>query len=345
VKRAILSIFVLVLLGAAAFLGYRLWDERKFAATQFGEGTRSVVIPPRTGPHQLAQLLAKAGIVSDPQRFYVHLHYFRRKAHPRAGEYEFEGPQFPDEVIGKLDRGEVKLYRFTVPEGLRADEIAPIVGATGICAADEFFKLARDPALAKKLGVPAPGLEGFLYPDTYSVPRGVGCMGIVQAMVARFRDEWKKADAHRAPDVKLDELQAVTLASIVEKETGQPEERPRISCVFHNRLKKGMRLGTDPTVIYSVLLENNFKWDGNLHKTDLLRPHPYNTYMVKGLPPGPISNPGAAAMEAALNPIHCNDYFFVSRNDHTHVFCPDLACHEANVRKWQIEYFQHRKRG
>src|SRR5207248_1930563 len=106
VKRAILSIFVLVLLGAAAFLGYRLWDERKFAATQFGEGTRSVVIPPRTGPHQLAQLLAKAGIVSDPQRFYVHLHYFRRKAHPRAGEYEFEGPQFPDEVIGKLDRGE-----------------------------------------------------------------------------------------------------------------------------------------------------------------------------------------------------------------------------------------------
>src|SRR5205085_7275541 len=160
--------------------------------------------------------------------------------------------------------------------------------------------------LAKKLGVPAPGLEGFLYPDTYSVPRGVGCMGIVQAMVARFRDEWKKADAHRAPDVKLDELQAVTLASIVEKETGQPEERPRISCVFHNRLRKGMQLQTDPTVIYAVLLEHGFHWDGNLHKRDLQRPHPYNTYYIKGLPPGPISNPGALALQAALHPIPCN---------------------------------------
>ncbi|MFL5421352.1 MAG: endolytic transglycosylase MltG [Myxococcales bacterium] len=342
-KRAIVSLLVLVLLGAAAYVGYRYWDERRFAAAQFGEGTRTVIIPPKTGPHQIAQLLAKAGIVSDAQRFYTHLHYFRRKARLRAGEYEFSGAQFPDEVIGKLDRGEVKLYRFTVPEGLRADEIAPIVASTGLCTADEFFKLARDPAVAKKLGVPGQGLEGFLFPDTYSVPRTVGCAGIAQAMVARYKEAWRKADAKRAPDVKLDELQAVTLASIVEKETGRPEERPRISCVFHNRLKKGMRLGTDPTVIYSVLLENNFHWDGNLHKTDLMRPHPYNTYMVKGLPPGPISNPGAAALEAALDPLQCTDYFFVSRNDRTHVFCPDLTCHEEAVRKWQVEYFHHKR--
>jgi UPF0755 protein len=343
VKRAILSIFVLVLLGAAGFFGYRFWDERRYTAAQFGQGTRSVVIPPRTGPHQLAQLLAKAGIVSDAQRFYVHLHYFRRKAHPRAGEYEFDGAQFPDEVIGKLDRGEVKLYRFTIPEGLRADEIAPIVGATGICAADEFLRLARDSATAKKLGVPASSLEGFLFPDTYSVPRGVGCPGIVQAMVARFRDGWRKADAQRAADVKLDELQAVTLASIVEKETGRPEERPRISCVFHNRLKKGMRLQTDPTVVYALLLSHDFKWDHNIHKADLSIEHPYNTYFIKGLPPGPIASPGQAALDAALHPMECSDLFFVSRNDHTHVFCPDLKCHERNVRKYQIEYFRRRK--
>jgi UPF0755 protein len=342
-KRAIVSVFVVVLLGTAGYVGYRFWEERRFAATQFGEGTRSVVIPPKTGPHQVAQLLAKAGIVSDARKFFVHLHYFRRKAHLRAGEYEFAGAQFPDEVIGKIDRGEVKLYRFTVPEGLRADEIAPIVASTGLCSADEFLKLARDPAVAKKLGVPAPALEGFLFPDTYSVPRTAGCFGIAQAMVARYHDAWRKADPHRAPDVKLNELEAVTLASIVEKETGQPDERPRISCVFHNRLKKGMRLGTDPTVIYALLLENDFHWDGNLHKSDLTRQSPYNTYMVKGLPPGPISNPGAAAIEAALNPAQCNDYFFVSRNDHTHVFCPDLACHEENVRKWQVEYFRHKR--
>ncbi|MFL5374393.1 MAG: aminodeoxychorismate lyase, partial [Myxococcales bacterium] len=113
-KRAIVSLLVLVLLGTAAYVAYRYWDERRFAAAQFGEGTRTVVIPPKTGPHQVAQLLAKAGIVSDAQRFYTHLHYFRRKARLRAGEYEFSGAQFPDEVIGKLDRGEVKLYRFTV---------------------------------------------------------------------------------------------------------------------------------------------------------------------------------------------------------------------------------------
>jgi UPF0755 protein len=129
----------------------------------------------------------------------------------------------------------------------------------------------------------------------------------------------------------------------VEKETGQSPERPRISCVFHNRLKRGMRLMTDPTVIYAVLLHNDFSWDGNLRKKDLLRPHPYNTYLVQGLPPGPIANPGQAALEAALHPAQCNDLYFVSRNDGTSVFCPDLKCHEKNVQKFQVEYFRHKR--
>jgi UPF0755 protein len=342
-KRVVTWLFTLVILGAAGVAAWRLYDERKFASTPFGQGVRTVVVPPRSGPHHLAQLLAQAGIVSDARRFYFHLHYFRRNAVPRAGEYEFDGPVLPDDVIGKLTRGDVKLYRFTVPEGLRADEIAPIVGATTICSADEFLKIARDPANAKRLGVPAPSLEGFLFPDTYAVTRSAGCAGIAQIMVNRFREEWHKAQAQRADDVTLDELQAVTLASIVEKETGQPAERPRISCVFHNRLRRGMKLQTDPTVIYAILLEHGFKWDGNLRKADLSMAHPYNTYYVKGLPPGPICNPGAAALEAALNPASCNDLFFVSRNDHTHVFCPDFGCHERNVRKFQIEYFRHKR--
>jgi UPF0755 protein len=342
-KRAVLTLFALIVLGAGSWTAYQYVLERRFASTPFGEGTRTVVIPPKTGPHHLSELLARGGAVSDARQFFVHLHWFRRQLHPRSGEYEFAGPLLPDEVLGKLVRGEVKLYRFTVPEGLRADEIAHVVGATGVCSADEFLRLARDPATARKLEVPAASLEGFLFPDTYAVTRAGGCVGIVQAMVGRFREEWQKAQAQRAPGVTLDELQAVTLASIVEKETGQPEERPHISCVFHNRLKKGIRLGTDPTVIYAVLLQNEFKWDGNLHKADLQRPHPYNTYVVKGLPPGPISNPGAAALVAALKPSQCDDLFFVSRNDHTHVFCPDLACHERNVRKWQVEFF-HRKK-
>jgi UPF0755 protein len=343
-KRALLWLFTLSILAGLGYGAFRLYDERDFARTSFGSGSRVVTVPPRTGPHALARLLADAGVVSGDERFYTHLHFFRRSASPRAGEYQFDGPLTPDDVLGKLVRGEVKLYRFTVPEGLRVDEIAPIVASTGLCSADEFLRLARDRAQAKKLGLPAASFEGFLFPDTYSVPRGPGCPGIVATMVARFQKAWLTAQAQRLPGVKLNELQAVTLASIVEKETAQPEERARVSCVFHNRLKKGMRLGTDPTVVYSILLENDFKWDGNIHKSDLQRNNPYNTYLVRGLPPGPIANPGEASLVAALHPLTCDDYYFVSKNDHTHVFCPDLACHERNVRKWQVEYFK-KKRG
>ncbi|HUJ24502.1 MAG TPA: endolytic transglycosylase MltG [Myxococcales bacterium] len=341
-KRAIVWLLGLVVLAGIGFAAWRMSDERAFAAAPFGQGVRTVVVPPGTGPHALAKLLADNGVVSDADRFYTHLHWFRRNAKTKAGEYEFDGAMMPDEVLGKLIRGEVKLYRFTVAEGLRADEIAKVIGTSGLCSAGDFLKLARDPASPKKFGVPGPSMEGYLFPDTYSFPRGAGCGGIAQAMVARFQKAWAEAQTQRLPGVKLDEKQSVTLASIIEKETGQPDERPRISCVFHNRLKKGIPLGTDPTVIYAVLLENDFVWDGNLHKSDLERPHPYNTYRNKGLPPGPIANPGQAALDAALHPMECNDLFFVSRNDHTHVFCPDLKCHEENVRKWQIDFFRHK---
>ena len=137
----------------------------------------------------------------------------------------------------------------------------------------------------------------------------------------------------------------MTLASIVEKETAQPEERAHVACVYTNRMKKNWRFGADPTVIYAILLANDFKWDGKIHKSDLQRPHPYNTYVVFGLPPGPIASPGVASLKAALHPLTCNDYFFVSKNDRTHVFCPDAACHERNVQKWQVEFFRRQRRG
>ena len=342
-KRAILWLFALAMLGGLGLFAWRLADERRFSASPYGEGSRTVNIPPGTGPRALAKLLADARVVSDANRFYTHLHWFRRNAHTKAGEYQFEGALLPDDVLNKLVRGDIKLYRFTVAEGLRADEMAPVIAATGLCPAAEFLKIARDPSSPKKYGVPGPSLEGYLFPDTYTLPRGAGCGGVVHALVSRFQKAWQDADARRLPSVTLDELQAVTLASIVEKETGRPEERPRISCVFHNRLKKKMRLQTDPTVVYALLLSHDFKWDHNIHKDDLSLQHPYNTYVIKGLPPGPIANPGLAALEAALHPVACDDLFFVSRNDHTHVFCPDLKCHEANVRKFQVDYFRRRR--
>jgi len=341
-KRAILWLLALSVLGAIGVAAWRLSDERRFAGTPFGEGTRTVSVPPGTGPRALSKLLADAGLVSDANRFYTHLHWFRRDAHTKAGEYEFTGPQRPDDVLGKLIKGDVKLYRFTVAEGLRIDEIAPLVEQTGLCSASEFLRIARDPASPRKFAVPGPSLEGYLFPDTYVLSRGAGCPGVVQVMVGRFQKAWQQAQAQR-PSVQMNELQAVTLASIVEKETGMSHERAHVSCVFHNRLKKGMRLQTDPTVIYALLLSNDFKWDKNIHKKDLSLQHPYNTYVVGGLPPGPIANPGAAALEAALHPMQCNDLYFVSRNDGTTAFCPTLKCHNENVRKFQIEFFRKRK--
>src|SRR5947209_6248583 len=229
-KRAILWTLAGAVLAALGYVAFRLYDERRFADTPFGEGVRTVQIAPGSGPRAIAQALAEAGVIADPQRFFLHLRYFRRGQVAKAGEYEFDGPVTPDQALGKLVRGEVKLYRFTVPEGLRIDEVAPLVSATGLCDAGKFLQLARDPQTAKKLGVPASSLEGYLFPDTYSGPRTAGCAGIAAAMVARFKAAWAEAEPQRLPEVKLTQPQAVTLASIIEKETGQPDERPRVSC-------------------------------------------------------------------------------------------------------------------
>jgi UPF0755 protein len=223
------------------------------------------------------------------------------------------------------------------------EEIAGIIQDAGLGRADELLALMRDPAYAREQGVPGENLEGYLFPDTYTFTKGPKARAVVGAMVERFRQEWRRADAQRLPGVKLGEREAVTLASIIEKETGQPDERPRISCVFHNRLRRGMRLQTDPTVMYATMLRNGGRWSQNITRKDLEAPHPYNTYTTAGLPPGPIANPGAAALAAALHPSQCNDLFFVSRNDGTHVFCPDLRCHAAAVQKWQVEYFRNHR--
>jgi len=340
--KILAALLALTIAGALVAGGVWYLREKQFSRTPFGSATVTLEIPPGSGPQKLAHLLAQGGAVSSADALYTHLHYFRRGAHTKAGEYEFALPMTPDQVIDKLVRGEVKLHHFTVPEGLRADEIAEIVGATGLCTAADFLALARDPIEAHALGVSGKSLEGYLFPDTYSVPKSIGCKGIAQAMHARFLAAYNQAQSHRAAGVKLSPADTVTLASIIEKETGLPQDRPHVSCVFHNRLRKHVPLATDPTVVYAILLENDFKWDGKIHKSDLERPHPYNTYLNVGLPPGPISNPGEAALEAAVHPMVCNDLYFVSRNDKTTVFCPDWKCHDAAVQKWQVEYFKHK---
>lgn len=343
-KRFVLTVLLLVLVlagGAAAFAWSRL---ETFRATPYGgPGERIVVVPSGAPARAVIRSLASAGVIADETTAWWYLRVVNRDPRPfRAGEYAFRGPLRPDDVFERVRRGEVKLYQFTVPEGLRIEEIAAIVDASGLAPGEEVARLARDPELSQALGVPFASLEGYLYPDTYTFAKGVSARAIVQAMVKRFDEEYARADAARGPAIALTEGEAATLASIIEKETGRPDERPRISCVFHNRLRRGMRLQTDPTVMYATLLRTG-RWSRNISRADLLAPHPYNTYTSDGLPPGPIASAGAEALRAALAPAPCNDLYFVSRNDGSHVFCPDLACHAAAVRAWQVEFFRKKR--
>jgi UPF0755 protein len=340
VKRALAVLAALLLLAATAGAALAWRDLATFRHARYGgPEEKVVVVPAGVSARTVVRLLAQAGVLSAERRAWLYVRFVRRDARPfRAGEYSFAGTLTPDEVLERVHLGLVKMYRFTVPEGLRMDEIAEIVGKSGLARADDFLAVARDPVVARALGLPFTSLEGFLFPDTYTFPRGVSARAIADAMVARFEEEFARADAGRRPGITLDEWQATTLASIVEKETGREDERPRISCVFHNRLRQGMRLQTDPTVMYATMLRTG-RWSKNITRADLLAVHPYNTYTTAGLPPGPIASPGAAALRAALAPDECKDLFFVSRNDGSHVFCPDLACHNAAVKAWQVDFF------
>lgn len=348
-KKLLLGLFVVVLAVAAAGGGWLFWQKtslESFASTPAAPMSESVVtVRPGMGPQSVSKALEQAGAVSSAERFYQYVRFVRRVGGQfKAGDYAFrpDAPQTPDQVIDRLLKGEILSVKVTIPEGLRIEEQAPLFAAAGLVDPTEYVRLARDPSFTRSLGIEADSLEGYLFPDTYLLPKNSTAESVLRLMVGRFEKAWSAAEQARLPDVSLSRHQAVTLASIVEKETGAPEERPRISCVFHNRLRRNMKLQTDPTVIYSVLLSTG-TFDGNLRRIHLDTPHPYNTYSVRGLPPGPIANAGEAALKAALAPITCEDLFFVSRNDGTHVFCPTLACHEENVEKWQRQFFRKKR--
>jgi UPF0755 protein len=341
-RRALGAFLVLLVIACAIALGITWREVARFRSTPYGgPEEKVVVVPPGAPARAVVRILAQAGVLSHEHTAWLYVRYVRRDGRSfRAGEYAFSGPLLPEQVLEKVHMGQVKLYRFTVAEGLRADEIADVLGKTGLVRADDFLAVARDPAVASALGLPYPSLEGFLFPDTYSAARGVSARALAELMVSHFKEEYARANARRGEAVTLDIGQVATLASIVEKETGQPTERPRIACVFYNRLRLGMRLQTDPTVMYATMLRTGH-WSKNISRADLIAPHPYNTYTSAGLPPGPIANAGAAALQAVLSPEQCSDLYFVSRNDGSHQFCADLKCHNAAVKTWQVDFFRH----
>jgi UPF0755 protein len=329
-KRTLsIAVFLLAASLAAGALYQRLQDYAAESADPAGAETFFAVAPGER-LKTTADRLHREGIVRRPVAFRVLARLRGVENRIRAGEYRLSPAMTPEQVLQRLVKGEHALHRLTVPEGLTLDQVAERVQAAGLGDAGAFARTASDPALSRRLGVEATTLEGYLFPETYFFPRPVSAEAICRAMVRRFRavfnEEWKE----RAEAMGHTVHEIVTLASIVEKETGDPGERPLIASVFHNRLKRGMRLQTDPTVIYGI---ENF--DGNLTRRDLKTHSPYNTYTIDGLPPGPIANPGRASLEAALYPAESDYLYFVSRNDGTHVFSATYPAHRQAVRRYQ----------
>jgi UPF0755 protein len=265
----------------------------------------------------------------------------RQGRHLKAGEYRFDRAMTPFEIIDKLARGDVFVINVTFPEGLTFAEMAKIFETHGLGTAASFIQAARDPAPVHELDPAAKDLEGYLFPETYALPRHTDAAKLTRLMVARFEKvltpELRQAVAAR----KLTVRQAVTLASIVEKETAKADERPLVAAVYTTRLRVGMPLQCDPTVIYA--LERAGRYDGNIRREDLSINSPYNTYRYPGLPPGPIAAPGLAALEAAAAPANVPYLYFVSRNDGTHVYASTLEEHNRNVRQYQVQYFRDKR--
>lgn len=338
-KRAVLLLLALVLVAAvpAAILYSRLHTPYRgyTGAEQF------VDLPAGAGTRTIGERLVSAGIVRDLVTWRAALYQTRQGRHLKAGEYRFTDPMTPADVIAKIARGDVYVISITFPEGLTAADMAKVFEAHGLGPASAFLEAARDPAPIRALDPDAQDLEGYLFPETYKVPRKTDASRIVGLMVERFEHvftpEMRAAAAARGLSVR----QAVTLASIVEKETGQAAERPIVAAVYENRLRIHMGLQCDPTVIYA--LEKAGRYTGNLTRDDLLFDSPYNTYRYAGLPPGPIANPGKASLAAVGEPADVDYLYFVSRNDGTHVFSSTLAEHNRNVQKYQIQYFREKR--
>jgi UPF0755 protein len=256
----------------------------------------------------------------------------------KAGEYRFDHEMTPLEVLDKLARGDVYLLTLTFREGLTIAEMAQVFESHGFGPAQTFVAAAADASLVHDFDPDAKDLEGYLFPETYSLPRGSDAPRVVRAMVDRFRHVATPALRQAGAGLGFNVRQLVTLASLVEKETAKPEERPLVAAVYANRLKMGMGLQCDPTVIFA--LQRAGRYTGNLRRDDLMFDSPYNTYRYPGLPPGPIAAPGKGSLEAAAAPAAVDYVYFVSRNDGTHEFARTLDEHNRNVQRWQVQYFR-----
>ena len=343
-RRLSLYLLLLVLLAVGMGAGSYALTCRYLERPHGGDASLVLTVTRGTTLRPLLHSLGAGAILLQPDWLYAYARLSGRHV-VRSGTYAFTATQSPAEILAALQAGRVQLESLTLPEGLNRWQMRALLSTAGWMSAHEFDDLCDDQAFLAVHQVPGPSCEGYLFPETYKFARGVAPSAILATMFVSFQAAFAAATTASHGPLALDMRALTTLASIVEKETGRPSERPRIACVFYNRLRgqPAWRLETDPTVIYAATLRDPH-FDGNLTRQHLRSlDSPYNTYRVTGLPPGPIANPGRAALAAVAHPDICGDFFFVANNQGGHIFCPTLTCHNAAVQHFQVDYFRRKR--
>ena len=326
--RRLLLFALLLLILAAGYMYVAVYQPYQ----GFPSGGVYVDIPHGASQRTIARMLAENGVVRSRVAFEA-LCRSRKRRTLEAGEYYFDHAVSSFEVFDTLANGRVYVKELVVPEGFTMFDIADLAASEGFLSRDEFLAVARDPSPIRDLAPDAPSLEGFLFPATYEFPRHMTGKDMAAAMVKRFRQVWIALPPADAPAAHHTVQDVVTLASLVERETPRPEERPHIAGVFANRLRIGQPLQCDPTVAYALTLVG--KYTGKLDGEDLRFTSPYNTYHNRGLPPGPIANPGEASLRAAIDPSHTDDLYFVANTEGGHFFSETLEEHNQNVARYR----------
>ncbi len=325
IKR--LTVFVILLIPLFSY-----WSLVNYAETPVGvsDVACTVDIPKGASFTRIVDILHEQGVVKYKLLFYLLAVSRESASHIKAGEYEFKNSMTPLEILKKLVRGDIKGYLVTFPEDITLREVADRLATYKLVDENTFLRLSTDRQFLSSLGIEGGSMEGFLYPDTYLLDRSMETRGVIGVMVKQF---WKKVTPEmraKAREMGFSINEFVTLASIIGKESGNREEKPLISAVFHNRLKKRMKLQSDPTAVYDL---RNFS--GIIKRQDLNNNTPHNTYRINGLPPTPIANPGLDSLQAALHPAPVKYLYFVSKNDGSHYFSADLTAHNEAVTRYQ----------
>lgn len=330
IKRTWRKIFLgLVIFAVSGLLAVLFCFDRLTSSKNADQNWHTFQIQKGDTLKKVSSNLEAEGIISHPFLFQMAGRIKGYEGRIKAGEYRLSTSMSAFDILEKLKKGEVITLMVTIPEGYNLEQIADLLDENGISPKANFLKYAHDSRTLEKLGFSGNTLEGYLYPDTYRFCRNTPVDRVVQVMVDRFRERVSPL-TQKIEKSGMTLEQIITLASMVEKETGSSNERPIIAGVFINRLRKKMRLESDPTVIYGI---ENF--DGNITRNDLKVKTPYNTYVIYGLPAGPIANPGIAAIKAVLEPSGEDFYYFVSKNDGTHYFSKTLGEHNRAVTKYQ----------